>query len=228
MVQGMPQGVAHYAHRQLDTADWGPCLSYIAAVQQFQALQPFVWDIQPDIVEAPLTADYAKYFSLHPFPRLTILDEPSTLRVEEDVPVAHGHRQRREDVGGVEAAIEPEVDVGEEEDIEVEDVDVGGDEDVGGESSREEHNGDESSEDEGLDSGEVVVGSGPALDFPSETVPHKRQAVGDVSVWLWLVDLQVQLETIQEQLLQTQGLLEQTQAQKQSQVEFHTETLSGV
>lgn len=107
----MPQGVAHYADCQLDSIEWGPSMSYDVVVQEYQFLQMSEWDICPDIIEPPITIDNAEYMALHPFPCITILDEPAPLPIEEDDVVAHGRRQRREEVG----------------EVEVEDVESGGD-----------------------------------------------------------------------------------------------------
>lgn len=73
----------------MDSIDWGPGISYDAVVQEFQALQPYIWDIRSNIVEAPVIVDYAEYLVLHPFPRITIPDEPTPLPVGEEVVFAH-------------------------------------------------------------------------------------------------------------------------------------------
>lgn len=86
-VQGMPQGLAMYAWRQLDATEWGSTLSYNVACDEYQHLQLVIWNYLSDIVEGYMSEEYSQYFAEHPFLRISRPDEPmSTLEDDDDGP----------------------------------------------------------------------------------------------------------------------------------------------
>lgn len=104
-------------------------------------------EIHLEIIEASIIEEYAQYLILHPFPWISVPDDPVLILGGEEMTVAHRHRRRRDEE--------------EEEDVESNDDEEG------------DGDGDEDGDGDGNDGGDEG-GEGLMFEVRDFMVPHKR------------------------------------------------------